>query len=235
MNVHQKRLIASIVPGNLLRRLYATSKIGAIQLEGIKLIYIPIPKAANRSVKTALAKKVDKHYSISAHKANWDFISLSKVDSSQHFSFSFVRNPLNRLLSCYLQKVKMKHFFKNFWKYGNLVNANMSFEDFVDFVINTPDYLADRHFKSQHLFLQKDGKIIVDFIGKVENMVEDWKFLSSEFDLPPIPHLNKSNQGHFNEYYTQKLAVRVAKHYTKDIELFKYRTEVELQISSLQI
>ena len=197
------------------------------------MIYVPIPKAANGSVKQALAEKTGKNFRLSAHKYKWDLIELSKVSKSSYFSFTIVRNPLFRLLSCYIQKTIIKDPFLNFWKYGNLIFQNMSFEEFVDFVVNTPDYLADRHFKSQHTFLYLNNKVIVDYVGKIETLQLDWEYLSKKLDFPPIQHLNKSNEVKFLNLYNKEIANKVKQRYSKDIELFGYEKEVEDFIQSI--
>ncbi|MBL4707306.1 MAG: sulfotransferase family 2 domain-containing protein [Flavobacteriales bacterium] len=233
INIHQKRLISSVLPGRYLRYLYALNKASAIQIDALKLIYVPIPKVANRSIKEILAERIRLKYTVSAHKAKWKYIPLASVAKSSSYSFSFVRNPLDRLVSCYVQKTQMKDPIHNFWKYGNLVYPNMSFTAFVSMVCKTPDYLADRHFKSQHQFLIINGDLSVDYLGKYESLKEDWKFLSEKFELPTLVHANPSVRTGIENYYTKELAQKAQKRYIQDIETFGYTQEVNSFINSL--
>jgi hypothetical protein len=233
-NIHQKKIISSLLPGKFLRYLYVLNKPTAIQIDELKLIYVPIPKAANRSIKEAIAAKIGLNYSISAHKANWKYIPLKSVSENSYYSFSFVRNPLDRLVSCYVQKTKMKNPIHNFWKYGDLISPNMSFANFVDFVCDTPDHLADRHFKSQHLFLLRDDQLIVNSIGKVENLQEDWKNLSKRFNFPIVGHANQSARKDISSYYTTELAKKVMNRYSKDIEVFHYTKEINQFLTTIE-
>ena len=71
-----------------------------------------------------------------------------------------------------------------------------------------PDHLADRHFKRQCCFICPPGeKLVFDFIGRFENLAEDWRYIAERFDFDPVlPHRNASNptMGSQN-YYTPAL------------------------------
>lgn len=233
LTTHQKKIIASLLPGKLLRYLYAFSRPKAIKVDELKLIYVPIPKAANRSIKETLAAKTNLSFEVSAHKAAWNFISLKSIPKSDYYSFSFVRNPLDRLVSCFIQKTKMKDVNRNFWKYGKAVPQDISFPDFVDFVCKTPDHLSDAHFQSQHKFLLIQDQLAVDFIGKYEQLNEDWKLISERFNLPELGHFNKSHRKETRVYYTKELAIKVKNRYQKDIQFFDYEDDVTHFIESL--
>jgi len=233
LTTNQKKIISSILPGRYLQYLYALNQPKAIKIDALKLIYVPVPKAANRSIKEVLAAKINLPFEVSAHKAAWNFIPIKSIPKSAYYSFSFVRNPLDRLVSCFIQKTKMKDVNRNFWKYGKSVPQDISFLDFVDFVCNTPDHLSDPHFKSQHKFLVIKDQLAVDFIGKYEQLNEDWKHISDRFELPDLGHFNQSHRSETKDYYTKELALKVKNRYQEDIEIFGYQTEVVQFIESL--
>lgn len=233
LSKQQKQLIASFLPNAVLKQGYFFKKPRAILLDTLEFIYIPIPKVANRSIKTVLQQKIGLPPTISSHKADWKYISLSKIATHPYYSFGFVRNPLDRLVSCYVQKIQMKNANELFWKYGKKIHPKMSFEAFASFVCSTPDHLSDRHFKSQHCFVSVNGKVIVDFIGKFEQLEADWSRLDKQYDLGSLAHFNQSKRKELSNYYTKDLAQKVRKRYTKDIELFGYNDEVDSFIESL--
>ena len=233
MNLKSKKQLSKTINGNLLKQFYRLNRNYALKVNDLKLIYIPIPKVANRSIKEVLAQKLGMSGKLSAHKYKWHKISLNKVLLHSSFSFAFVRNPLDRLISCYVHKIEMNDIKKNLWKYGDLVSQDMSFEDFANFVCQTPDSIADRHFKSQYQFLYQKEQLIVDYIGKFETIQKDWDQLAIKFNLGQLNHANKSLRVEIDKYYTKELAEKVAKHYKKDIELFGYKSEIELLISKL--
>jgi len=222
MNHFLKKVYSTLIPSKTLKYAYLKSSPKAILINELQLIYLPIPKVANRSIKEVLADKTEKSGKLSAHKYDWDYISLKKTFESSYYSFAFVRNPLDRLVSCYMQKSSKRKLTMNFWKYGNAIWEGMSFEDFANFVCDTPDSLADRHFKSQHHFLYQNNRLNVDFLGKFENLVNDWEQVASRFELRQLNHSNKSEHKDWKHYYNKKLANKVANRYQKDIALFEY-------------
>jgi hypothetical protein len=84
------------------------------------------------------------------------------TEQKSYFIFAFVRNPLDRLVSCYEDKVKStkqhhgKYYFDtNYNKifintfFGDKFRQDMSFGEFIKLVCKIPDLFADGHFKSQ--------------------------------------------------------------------------------------
>jgi len=110
----------------------------------------------------------------------------------------------------------------------------MSFEEFAEFVIKTPDGLSDEHFKSQNKFLCYKEKLVVDFVGKFEKLDQDWDVLARQFELSPLPHINKTEKKPIDHYYSYDLAKRIRDRYAKDIELFNYQNEVDQLLGRLK-
>jgi hypothetical protein len=102
----------------------------------------------------------------------------------------------------------------------------MSFDDFVSVVYDTPDNIADRHFKSQYLYLiDRRKRLLVDYIGSFEKIDEEFKFISKKLGIEHefrLPHLLKSKRGDYRDYYTPKLEKMIEKRYKTDIQMFKY-------------
>lgn len=70
----------------------------------------------------------------------------------------------------------------------------------------------------------EDGKLIVDFIGKLENAEKDFLYVLDKLGRTDIeiPHFKTSLRGKYIDYYTPKTRNIVAKRYHKDIQLFEY-------------
>ena len=63
----------------------------------------------------------------------------------------------------------------------------------------------------------------VDFVGKYENLLEDWKIISKKINNNnPLEKINTSKHAPYKEYYTKKSARIIGEFYSKDIELFDY-------------
>ena len=215
--------------------------------------YIKITKVASTSIEHSLsvfahckfhggkAEDVDpqmvKHYSrqYSKHGLLEDLLG-----NNDPFIFAFVRNPLNRLLSSYTDKIlKARAAGQKKCIFWNLdIHFDMSFEQFVNRVAEIPDAKIDRHLRSQTFFLCKGDELMVDFIGKFESLLEDWQKLMEKLSLPPLPHKNISlekSENNEESFYTKKIAEIAIERYRKDIELLGYKDEIASFVNSLPL
>jgi hypothetical protein len=216
--------------GPLLRYTYLLQPSAGIVVPELKMNFVPTPKVANRSMKAAIASVVRPGYRGDPHLAGWRYRRVSALRVTGYFGFGFVRNPLDRLYSCYAQKIVYYGRVMNkplvFWRYGGTFGADMSFEDFVKAVAAIPDRIADPHFRSQYRFLYRGREPVVDFIGRFESLERDWAVVRERFGLPVLPHYNRSPRGSYTSAYTPELARIAADRYRKDIRLFGYDEEV---------
>ncbi len=145
-----------------------------------------------------------------------------------YFKFGFVRNPWDRLVSCYLQKLdpEGQHTRKRYL--GLVLSENASFRQFAEAVCEVPDEEANSHFRSQHVVLYDEyGKVLPDFIGRFENLWGDFALVGEKIGAPhlKLPHLTPSlsRKGrHYRDFYDAKLVEKVGERFHKDIELFGY-------------
>jgi hypothetical protein len=190
-----------------------------LNLKGTRLSYIPIPKAACSSIIHSMRSV-----------GQCEYIKYSKEKNI--FVFSFVRNPYDRLVSCYLNRVsenpdsKENDFNGLMEKYGGRINSTMTFDEFVEEISEIDDSRADHHFRSQHTFLfDKSGNRLADFIGKVENMKEDVKKISKITGIEiPLSYKNKTIKKipYSNYYIKEKTRKRIEKRYKEDFKMFDY-------------
>jgi len=217
---------------------------GPVLIKQYRAIYFVIPKAACSSLKYVCLKLIAPntgeiafrlfHLITSRRIHAFPLPYIRKDDINKYpdyFKFCFVRNTWDRVVSCYLEKIREPSFKNKFFKNGihrgflqyNRFKAGMSFKEFVYAIHDIPDKKADKHFKAQHTFLtDKNGKLIVDFIGRFENLEGDFKELSKKAGFPnvTIPHMLKNPHKDYRLYYDDETKKLVAERYKKDIELF---------------
>lgn len=214
----------------LMRYTYLLDTSTGIVVPELGMYFVPTPKVANRSIKAAVASVVRPDYRGDPHLAGWEYRPVSTLRRTGLHGFGFVRNPLDRLYSCYAQKIvlyaRLRRMPIIFWRYGSTFRPDMTFEEFVHAVAGIPDRIADEHFRSQHRLLYFRGEPAVDFIGRFETLARDWEVLRSRFGLPALEHYNASPHKSYRDAYTPELARQAAARYKADIRLFGYEKEV---------
>jgi len=185
-----------------------------------KTIFIHIPKTAGMSLVKAIYGDVigGGHRKVSFYR------NILGKDMDGYFKFCFVRDPYERLYSAYkfLEKgginIQDKRAFDEFL---------LKYKNFEDFVINGLSNTVINeiiHFTPQTDFIcNKKGKILVDYVGKFENLEIDIKVLSEKLNKEVIlPHFNKNIKEPFYNIYTNEMRDRVRSFYLRDLEILGY-------------
>jgi len=206
-----------------------------ILLEDHKAVYFAIPKVACTSLKFMCAEAMGCQVRGNVHFFKFPkIVDVTRGPYSDYFKFGFVRNPFDRVLSCYLHKIRedgdvhelftKEGLYSPFKRYG-LFRAGMSFEEFVKAISAIDDDEADVHFRSQHRFISEErGVILLDFVGRFEHLERDVTRVAKKLGLEEIRlhHLEKTDHRHYREYYGLKSRKRIERRYKKDLELFDY-------------
>lgn len=221
-------------------------------LDDLNAAYLPIPKVASTTLRRLLGEHQIKtcHPELRSLPAEVRLAAIEqKIRRSlqpgacrqlaqRHLVFAFVRHPLTRLHSCYVDKVRLaaekgKRF--TLGRYG--VRQEMDFPEFVRHVAAIPDSRSEQHFRSQSCWLYDGGKPLVGFLGKLESLDEDWADLQQRIALPPIPGRRRASgavsalPGLPMDRATAEVAVA---RYQQDIDLLGYREETEAWLSQLR-
>ena len=185
-----------------------------------KTIFIHIPKTAGVS----LAKAIYGDVTLEGHRSFYFNSIALNIKNEDYFSFSFVRNPFDRLYSAYkfLNAGGMNHLDKLAFQTHLSV-----FEDFEDLILNGLNkklIYQITHFIPQHEYLcDKSGSILVDFIGRFENLDKDILLLSKKLNKNiELNHHNYNDKSDYKEVYTDEMIYKVNQIYQKDIDIFKY-------------
>jgi len=169
-----------------------------------KAIFIHIPKVAGQSIETLFLEDLGLNWDTRqelllrkkkrdepgphrlAHLKAKDYVGLGYLEVSkyeEYFSFSFVRNPYSRVISLY-----------NYLGYSKII----SFSAFIKNVLSEKVREDHFFFRPQYDYLYSDdGKLLVDFVGKLERIAEDFKYVLEKVGIKGknLPHINKPEKG----------------------------------------
>ncbi|WP_257933238.1 sulfotransferase [Campylobacter lari] len=192
-----------------------------------KCIFIHVPKVAGSSIERVIYQ-TDRW--LVGHVKASDYVKLDRDKFESYFSFGFVRNPYDRMVSAY-------HYLRRgggnlvdeTWAKENIYKYN-SFEEFVLNLQNNDErikILSWMHFVPQYKYLcDNDKNILVNFIGKFEKLDEDFKKILNILKRKDnLVHVNKSQHGDYKDYYNYKTHKIIREIYKNDFEIFDYDLE----------
>lgn len=213
-----------------------------IQFRDLPLLYGRVPKVANSSIKASLSRLLTQNPEQGLRTTSDAFWSkatkgetcmvnnhTARMCRGTHFCFSFVRNPFDRLVSAYnnkileLDEVPAPMQAMGLWR-------DMPFAQFLERVNSTPDQEIDIHLLPQTSILCLDEQIIPAFIGRIEHMNQDWKALQQQLQregLPSLGDLPQKNRRRAEDrtdvsqyFHDSGLKNLVLQRYEQDLKVF---------------
>ncbi len=191
-----------------------------ILIEERKVIFFLVAKAANSSIKAVLKKYLGKR--IKPDTLHKDWIRPGPCEARQkwdYYKIAIVRNPWERLVSTYAQKIigtgKSRLFEHGCW-------WGMNFSDFIQVVCSQPD-CTEAHIRDQTLSMMCGGEFVPKWIIDMHQLDRQWPRLQEIIKgLPDLTKRNTSKHRPYQEYYTSRLKDMVAKRYAQDIQELGY-------------
>ena len=192
-----------------------------------KFIFVHINKTAGSSIKHSLRSCPHENL---GHEILSESINKCQGDPDEYFKFTFVRNPWDKIVSNYFfrmgfckrtQKLSFKDWVTNSTKKKSPTFDNYSF---LYCFAQRPqlDWISDRN-----------GKLLVDFIGRFENLHEDFNIICDRLEIPrqELSYKNKSTlrnpkdhgRKHYGELYDDETKEIIEERFAKDIEYFGYK------------
>ena len=200
------------------------------QFDRLGIVYTALAKVANTSIKHALIKGEGLGDFEKPHAQDIPVRTINSAEAVQRrselFSFAFVRNPWDRLVSCWADKCGVNSDV-DMSGYG--LPRGVSFEDFVGVVSQLSDPYSEIHFKSQTPFLCHGPQIAPSFIGRFEHLRHDWRTVQNVvmsrtgIALSDLRQLRASERRPYRDYYSRRMAMMVEERYQADVDLFGYK------------
>lgn len=196
-----------------------------------KCIFVHIPKTAGTSIEAALGmhgdkpnigvipylnQEEDRYHFFGKNLQHYTALQIEEQveNHEEYFKFTFVRNPWDRFVSAVIFNGGINYTFKkNISRQVFKKNALRKIES---------DHL---HYKPQLDYILDQRKLpLVDFIGRYENIQNDFKFICNKLHTPlKLDNRMKTVHRHYTEYYDNETRDIVAQKYAKDIEYFGYK------------
>lgn len=126
------------------------------------------------------------------------------------FKFAFVRNPVDRFISAWKNKVLQANYFE----FSEQKHHDMKdLSNFVSWVETLDVSKCDEHLRLQTTLIDLNH---IDFIGRFERFGEDFQYLANQIGLPvkEIHHKNKSIG--YGVELNEDLHYRIKQIYLKD-------------------
>ena len=191
-----------------------------------KFLFIHTYKVAGNSIRRALNAYDDmrnpiKRYlvhsnlrKLNAHATAQEIKNqLGQQLYQQYFTFAFVRNPWDWQVSLYEYALKDAghHQHELFKSFG-------SFENYIHWRVTEALRLQ------KEFVCDENDEIIVDFVGRFENIDSDFKSITAKLNLHEcqLPKTNSTIRKPYHAYYTEETKGLVTRAFADDIQLFNY-------------
>lgn len=181
-----------------------------------KFIFVHITKTGGCSVMKALGVHENRD-----HRPALTLKRMIPKKWEEYYKFSFVRNPWERLVSVYFYcKKRNETIIKSLRQHGK------QFQTWAPIILGRrkPEYYLASQLSR---ITDKQGNIMVDFIGRNEYFARDIAIIQEKLNRPLAPpqYVNVSSHKHYSAYYTPTLIKLVEEVYKEDIEYFNYKYE----------
>lgn len=133
------------------------------------------------------------------------------------FTFAFVRNPWDLLVSYY-------HFLSDAAGHpGHTSHRRRRTSRLPDFESYVRYEIRRGKISQSRMVADRRGRVIVNFLGRYESLATDFAHACRTIGIEaPLGRANASTRGDYRDYYSDRLAALVRDHFAEDIERFGY-------------
>lgn len=197
-------------------------------------LFVHVPKTGGTSIVRSLSRcrsnrlfRNPKHQPPYQHRSVQHLSTLFDPDVFDSlFKFAFVRNPWSYVASFYLYTKRHRR----------LLDRDISFADWLTMDPSVPRSTFQNKYCShtvpithtpQLSFLKLDGKIVMDYIGRFENLLDDFQTVVEKLsinEVRPLQQLNVAPTSYdYREMYDNRTHDHVALYFAEDINYFNYK------------
>ena len=205
-----------------------------------RCIFVEVPKTGSTSVRRILGPAIKPHLSLVEIRRmmesywvirggrkdrimEWLYLTLpagwrkerGRRQFQSYFKFGFVRNPWDRVVSLYERNEAVQ------------MREQMSFEEFVRWIQYSSSTCvhSSPHRYQLDWFVDADGKMLADFVGRFERLQEDWAVVARKLGVSETLSQTRANPRlrHYTDYYTTETQRIIEEKFKVDIETFNYR------------
>lgn len=181
-------------------------------------IFIHVPKCAGSSIKKALFPE-----RTHGHMPLWFYERHFPDFFRKAYKFCIVRQPLDRAYSAY-RYLHSRSSIERDLPAHELVTRYDSFDRFVQNWLCEENVTKQVHFAPQwHFLCDSLGEIQMDFIGRQENMAEDFGKICAHLGVDAkVEVINMSTVRSAAQTFNSRTIDRIKRVYERDYELFGY-------------
>lgn len=188
-----------------------------------RFLWYRVPKAATRTVYYHLKR----HVTLDCDHP-YDFLLPLNL-YRDYFKFTIVRNPWDRLVSCWSDKFAREKLFT--WFDDALYARVKHWSGFLDWLAELDLDTCDAHMRRQSRLVDLGA---VDFVGRLESFDADYAAICARIGVPlaECRRLNVSDRRglgstddrpDYRAFYSDAQAELVGRLYRRDIQIFGYR------------
>ena len=184
-------------------------------------VLIHIPKNGGTSIRTGFFKGEYEGPKLGMIPEDWE----------KYFKFCFVRNPYDRLISCW--KMFTSGMSNTNWQFPVDAKPDMSLKEFLGIVMDESipyDEKVRKRYevKIRHHAIPQTHPYnclqLADFVGRFENIEEDFRKVCNHLGIKgELPHWNMTERDGYQRYYDDETRKIAEEYYGEDIRQLQYQ------------
>ncbi len=186
-----------------------------------KCLYIHIPKTAGTSIENVM-RDYDRPVETGSDHSSLEKYKSEGIDLNKYFKFTVVRNTYDRIYSVFNYTITGGN-----GNGGSIKLARQVPKDFKSFckeyVMDGIDYKTIPMLQPQLDYIIIDGSIVMDFIGRFDNLENDFSVIRSLTGVKKkLPMTRVRDQKPYTVAYDQEIKDIIHHAYYKEIKYFNF-------------